>query len=355
VSIPAVVRRSGPLAVALLGVNGWAVYGQAGWAVKALALGTLAACLFAATVESVAVYLACEAHAAQLAGDSSIKIRAMSYLTGAAVGAMNYSHYAVNGWRYPNPAALTFGALSALSPWLWAIRSRSLHRDQLRAAGLIDPRAARFSAGRWLHFPVRTLRALRWSIETGVTDPAAAWAGSAAARRPSGPGTTVGAVDGQAGGGTASASLTVTPSAVETVAPPTVTADRHSEWTAQRPSPAPGAGSQAGGDGQPPPVRPVRLTAVTPNGQTVSPLAGHRRRRTAGDRRLATATRDRHDQSGSARQRVLAAIERDRRGDLLPSATALMESTGVSESTVTRALRDVRTSEAQRREPGDAL
>jgi hypothetical protein len=154
----------------------WAAVGQAMWAHDAANWPIPVAVAYALTVESVGIYLAAEAHAALMAGDSAIRLRVASYLVGGGVGALNYSHFAGTGLA---PAAVTFGAFSALSPVLWAIRSRSRRREQLRKEGLIDRRAAHFSVGKWLHFPVRTWRALRWSIEHGQQDPGTAWAGAA--------------------------------------------------------------------------------------------------------------------------------------------------------------------------------
>jgi hypothetical protein len=167
--------RQAVLVTPLVLVNAAAVYGQVQWATVNLTAGSIGlAVLFALTVESIAVYLAYEAHAALLAGDASFRLRAASYLAAGLVGVLNYSHFAGPGLR-PTAAALAFGALSSISPWLWSIRSRSLRRDQLRAAGLIDPRSAHFAAAKWLNFPIRTIRAYRWSVDHGVQEERAAW------------------------------------------------------------------------------------------------------------------------------------------------------------------------------------
>jgi hypothetical protein len=166
-------HRNAALVVPLLLVNTAALYGQAGWAHDHLGHGWTVAVLFAAAVESIGVYLAAEAHAALMAGDASARLRLGSYAVGALVGVLNFAHFAGPGYR-PNPLALTFGLLSSISPWLWAIRSRSLNRDRLRALGLIDPRAVRFSPLRWALFPVRTGRAFRAAVWAGVVQPAEA-------------------------------------------------------------------------------------------------------------------------------------------------------------------------------------
>lgn len=166
-------RRAGALILPLLLVNAAALYGQAGWAYDHLGRGWVIAGLFAAAVESIGIYLAYEAHAAMMAGDASARLRLGSYLIGALVGVLNYAHFAGPAYS-PNPVALTFGLLSSISPWLWAIRSRSLNRDRLRELGQVDPRAVRFSILRWALFPIRTGRAFRGAVWAGIVQPAEA-------------------------------------------------------------------------------------------------------------------------------------------------------------------------------------
>jgi hypothetical protein len=166
-------RSTLALAVPLALVNSAAIYGQAGWAYERLVASWMLAYLFAGALESVGIYLAAEAHAALMAGDASLRLRLGSYGIGMLVGGLNYWHFAGPHGR-PTALAVTFGALSSISPWLWAIRSRSLNRDRLRQLGLVDPRAVRFSPLRWLLYPARTFRAFRAAVWAGVVEPAAA-------------------------------------------------------------------------------------------------------------------------------------------------------------------------------------
>jgi len=165
--------RTAALAVPLILVNSAAIYGQQGWAYDHLGHQRPLALMFAVAIESIGIYLAAEAHAALMAGDASIRLRLGSYAIGALVGVLNYAHFSSAGYM-PNPLALTFGLLSSISPWLWAIRSRSLNRDRLRELGLIDPRAVRFAVIRWVMFPVPTFRAFRRAVWLGITQPAEA-------------------------------------------------------------------------------------------------------------------------------------------------------------------------------------
>ena len=129
--------------------------------------------LVAVALESIAIYLAWHAHVAQVANDSALRLRLAAYASGLLIGAMNYSHYAVDGWR-PTFAAITVGLMSASSPWLWSVHSRRASRDVLLAAGLIEPHALRLGSTRWMWHPVLSFRVMRRATWEGETDPQAA-------------------------------------------------------------------------------------------------------------------------------------------------------------------------------------
>jgi len=181
--------RAVPLAVPLILVNAAAIWGQSGWAYEhitpaawqPLARLTLAV-LFALAVESVGVYLAWEAHAALMADQAAGLLRLGSYGIGLLVGALNYAHFAGGGYT-PTAQAVAFGLLSAISPWLWAIRSRSLNRGRLAELGLIDERGVKLSTSRKLWHPWRSVAVMSWAAWAGVTSPSAAVAGWEASRR----------------------------------------------------------------------------------------------------------------------------------------------------------------------------
>jgi len=132
--------------------------------------------LVAVTLESVAVYLAWQAHLALAADDSALRLRLAAYSFALVIGVMNYSHYMAAGWR-PTFAAVTFGLMSAISPWLWSVHSRRVSRDALKARGLIEAHAVRLGATRWLWHPWLSFRVMRWAAWTGEADPARAIAG----------------------------------------------------------------------------------------------------------------------------------------------------------------------------------
>jgi hypothetical protein len=129
--------------------------------------------LVAVTLESVAVYLAWQAHLALAADDSALRLRLSAYGFAAVIGVMNYSHWMAPHWR-PTFTAVTFGLMSVSSPWLWSVHSRRASRDALKARGLIEPHAVRLGATRWTWHPVRSWRVMFRATWQGENDPAAA-------------------------------------------------------------------------------------------------------------------------------------------------------------------------------------
>lgn len=125
--------------------------------------------LFAAALESIALYLAYAAHDALMAEDSAFRLRLASYGFALVIGILNYSHYALN-WR-PTFEAVAVGLMSVSSPWLWGIYSRRNSRDALKAKGLIEPIAVRLGFTRWLWWPKRAFHVFRLAAWTGERNP----------------------------------------------------------------------------------------------------------------------------------------------------------------------------------------
>lgn len=173
--------------VPLLLVNGAAVYGQVAFFYEKVAphgwpaIGKVVlAVVIALAIESVSVYVGWHAHDALLnkAGNTAARLRRASYLIAAIVAGINYAHFADPDKPLGlNAAALAFGLLSLLSPWLWGLHTRRLQHVQLRREGVIDATGAVFSGERVRSFPIRAYLARRWSIDHYVTDPRQAWEG----------------------------------------------------------------------------------------------------------------------------------------------------------------------------------
>jgi hypothetical protein len=159
-------------AVPVVGVNTVAFIGQLKYWGTYLA-DPFQQVLVAAVLESIAIYWAWQAHRARMANDSAFRPQLAAYLFAAGVGALNYSHYMKPGWQ-PTVAAVTFGGMSVISPWLWASYSRRENRDELKASGDIEDHAVRLGATRWLWHAFRCLIVMWKATWPGVTKPAEA-------------------------------------------------------------------------------------------------------------------------------------------------------------------------------------
>jgi hypothetical protein len=163
-----VIRAVGA-AVPVACVNATAFIGQFSFVhdhVKWILAGQV---LFAGTLETVAVYLAWQAHLAKKADDTSMRITLGAYLFAAVVGVMNYSHFA-NHW-HPTFMAVAMAAMSVMSPALWGVHTRRTSRDELKAKGLIEDHAVRLGGTRWTWHPFRSARVMNWATWHGINNP----------------------------------------------------------------------------------------------------------------------------------------------------------------------------------------
>jgi hypothetical protein len=160
-------------AVPIVLVNVVAFYGQFSYLHAHKSVPPAVQVIVAVALESVAIYLAWQAHLAQLANDSALRLRLSSYLIALVIAAMNYSHFCGPGWR-PAFLAVAFALASAISPVLWSVYSRRATRDALKARGLIEGRAVRLGATRWAWHPVKSFRVMSRATWAGETNPARA-------------------------------------------------------------------------------------------------------------------------------------------------------------------------------------
>ena len=174
-------------------VNTMAILGQMGWGRHNLTeigadpddpIRWAVAALFAATLESLALFLGYYASKALERRDSAAGLYLAAFVVAGVVGAVNYSHYAdhnkviftIGPVAIPGPTAtaITFGLFSLISPWLWRIHSRAVNRDKLYAAGEIDPRGVKLSLARKFWYPIRSLMVMRYAAWAGITNPSEA-------------------------------------------------------------------------------------------------------------------------------------------------------------------------------------
>lgn len=135
-------------AIPIVLVNIVAFYGQYDYLTHNLAAPRIITTIMAAALESIAIYLAYQAHVALIADDTALRLRLGAYSVALLIAALNYSHWMKPGWR-PTATAVAFALCSAISPVLWSIHSRRSSRAILKSKGLIEDHAVRLGATRW--------------------------------------------------------------------------------------------------------------------------------------------------------------------------------------------------------------
>jgi len=144
----------------LLMVNIVAFSGQLSWAHDNLkSWHTIGQFAFALSLESVAIFLAYNAYLCEKRNDSAFRLKIASYIFALVVAGINYSHFA-KPWDKPNAVAVVVGIMSAASPWLWGIYSRSVSRSILFSRNLIEEHGLRLGATRWVWHPIRSAKVM---------------------------------------------------------------------------------------------------------------------------------------------------------------------------------------------------
>jgi hypothetical protein len=131
------------------------------------------ALLVSVALESIAIYWAYQAHQAIMADDSALRLKMAAYGMALIIGVLNYSHYMHPHWR-PTVAAVTFGMMSVISPWLWSANSRRSSRDVLKDKNLIEDHAVRLGLTRWFWHGWRCIHVMHAATWEGVNRPSEA-------------------------------------------------------------------------------------------------------------------------------------------------------------------------------------
>jgi hypothetical protein len=163
-------RRAYAAAIPIIGVNSIAFLGQLGFLHSQLHWIAAGQILFAAVLESIAVYLSYQAHLALVADDAALRIRLAAYGMALIISVMNYSHYRGPHW-HPTFMAVAFALCSAVSPGLWSVYSRRQSRDRLLATGDIEPHAVRLGVTRWVWHFYRSVRVMWLATWEGESTP----------------------------------------------------------------------------------------------------------------------------------------------------------------------------------------
>lgn len=141
-------------------------------------LSSLAAVLVGVAMESIGIYLMLQAHDATMANQASGSLRLAAYAVAGVMAALNYAHWST----WARALGVTFALFSMVSPYLWSVRSRSMHRAQQAARGIVDPAGVKLSTSRKFWHPLLSLSVLRWASWAGETDPSRAVSGWEGAR-----------------------------------------------------------------------------------------------------------------------------------------------------------------------------
>jgi hypothetical protein len=163
-------RRDIITTIPLLIVNTIAITGQyIFWRAHLPTFPAIAALGFALALESISVFIAYHAHLAELSNDSAFRLRFSSVAAGLVIGLLNGSHFLINGML--TAAAVGMFILSSSSPVLWAIHTRRQSRDSLKKQGLIEDRAVKLGAMRWLLWFPESFGVFRLAIWRGESRP----------------------------------------------------------------------------------------------------------------------------------------------------------------------------------------
>lgn len=154
-------------AIPITFVNVIAIASQYSWAHDHLpSWHSIGQFIFAAGLESIAVYLSYMAYNAERKNDSAFKLKLSSYIYGAMIGIINYQHWALPNW-HPTTLAIVVALASITSPILWSIYSRSISRSMLINRGLVEPHQIRIGSSRWFWHPINSWRVVRMATWTG--------------------------------------------------------------------------------------------------------------------------------------------------------------------------------------------
>jgi hypothetical protein len=160
----------------LIVINLLAIVGQFGYFAENLTptfgdvFGPIVAGLAAGALELISLFIGYHALLAMRRRDSAFGLLIASIGVAGLVAYMNYSHFSPELDR-PTIAGLAFGLFSFIAPFLWRIKIRSDHRDELVANGEIDRRGLKLNRSRLIWHPIKSLKVIRHAAWTGETDP----------------------------------------------------------------------------------------------------------------------------------------------------------------------------------------
>lgn len=139
---------------------------QTSYAMDAFGWWMIAALGFAAAWELSTTFTGWMYHQARKDGDRGTEYRILTWIFAMGAAAMNYAHHC--GPKFaPTQSAVAFSAMSVTGMVLWEAYARLVHRQHLRAEGLVPKARPRLGLVRWVRYPVHSWTA--WSL--AILDP----------------------------------------------------------------------------------------------------------------------------------------------------------------------------------------
>lgn len=156
-------------------ISGLAITGQYGSFAEELAptfgdiLSKIIAALCAGALESIALFFGLHAMKALRRMDSAAGLLLAATTVAGIVAWLNFTHYADKSGD-PTVASWTFALFSFVAPFMWRIKIRSDHRDELNENGEIDKRGLKLERSRLLWHPIDSLGVMSHAAWTGERD-----------------------------------------------------------------------------------------------------------------------------------------------------------------------------------------
>lgn len=156
-------------------ISGLAITGQYGSFSDVLAptfgvlLAKVIAALCAGALESIALFFGLHAMKALRRKDSAAGLLLAATVVAGIVAWLNFTHYADKAGD-PTVASWTFALFSFVAPFMWRIKIRSDHRDELVENGEIDKRGLKLERSRLIWHPINSLGVMSHAAWTGERD-----------------------------------------------------------------------------------------------------------------------------------------------------------------------------------------
>lgn len=155
-------------------ISGLAITGQYGSFSEYLAptfhgFAGFIAGLMALGLESIALFLGLHAMKALQRKDSAAGLLFSATLIAGIVAYLNFDHYKTDDGS-ASIASYAFALFSFVAPFLWRVKIRSDHRNELAANGEIDKRGLKLERVRWMTHPIKSYKVYRLAAWTGQRD-----------------------------------------------------------------------------------------------------------------------------------------------------------------------------------------